>query len=110
VNFLLNIPPQYLLVNTMVGNLRIARSVSTVKCSQSVPSTQTLEFKTILDQRVQAQMTHLATDYERPSARMTELRRLVMKMRSQMGDTCALFYSPHGPGKDSAPPPPAPLF
>jgi len=73
-------------------------------------STQTPEFKAILDQRVQAQTAHLTADYERPSAGMTELHRSVMKMRSQMSGTCALSYSPHGPGKDSPPPPPASLF
>jgi hypothetical protein len=38
--------------------------VSTVGYSQLVPSTQTLEFEAILDQRVKDQMTHLPVDYE----------------------------------------------
>jgi len=32
-----------------------------------------------------------------------------MEMRSQIGGTCAPFYSPHGPGKNPPPPPPPPL-
>jgi len=37
----------------------MACNVSTVGCLQSISSTQTLEFKAILDQRVQARTTHL---------------------------------------------------
>jgi len=71
-------------------------------------STQTPEFEVILNQQVKDQMTHLTVDYEQLSVEMTELRRLVLKMRLQMGGTCAPSYLPHGPGKDSPPPPPPP--
>ena len=57
-------------------------SVSTVRCSQSVPSTQTLEFEVILDQRIKNQKTHLAADYERLSVKTAKLRKLVLEMRS----------------------------
>jgi hypothetical protein len=50
-------------------NLRLARSVSTVKGSPSISSTQAEEF--------------IALNYD-------ELRQIVMEMRSKMGDdTCA---------------------
>jgi hypothetical protein len=73
--------------------------------------TQTLEFETILDQWVQAQMTHLTADYAWLGDETVELRRLVIKMKSQMGGTCAFFYWPHSPSNDPlSPPPTAPLF
>jgi hypothetical protein len=75
-------------------------SVSIVGCLQSVLSTQTSKFEVILDQQVQAWMTHLAADYERLNAETGELCRLVMEMRSYMGGTCVPSYSPHGPGED----------
>jgi hypothetical protein len=61
----------YGLSNTTTENLRTTRSALIVGCSQSIPSIQTLEFTTILDQQVQDQTTHLndkyaqlTTDYE----------------------------------------------
>jgi hypothetical protein len=74
--------------NTTTENLWITRSALNVGCSQLVSSTQTLEFVAMLNQRVQAWTTHLhvkckwlTTDYE-------EFYRLIMKMKSQMDDTC----------------------
>ena len=87
-------------------------SVSTVGCSQLISSTQTSEFKVILDQRVQAWTTLLAANYEQLRAEITELCLLVIEIRSWMSSTCAPFYSPHGSSEDSPPPlsPSAPLF
>jgi len=71
-----------------------------------VLSTQTPEFEVILDQQVQARLAYLAVEIELLNAEeMTELHRLVMEIKSQIGDTCALFYWPHGLGEDSSPPP-----
>jgi hypothetical protein len=73
--------------------------------------TQTLEFETILDQWVQARMTYLTADCAWLSDETVKLRRLVMKMKLQMGGTCAFSYWPHSPSNDSlSSPPPAPLF
>jgi hypothetical protein len=44
--------------------LQTTNNASTIECLQSIPSTETLEFEAILDQRVKDQMTHLAADYE----------------------------------------------
>ena len=54
-----------------------------------VPSIQTLEFAAMLDQRVHDQTTHLNEKYERLTADYKELRRVVMKIRSQISSTCA---------------------
>jgi hypothetical protein len=81
------------------------RSVSTIKCSQSVSSTQTPKFKVILDQRVQARTIHLTIDYTQLGAETVELRRLVMEMKPHMSGTCSPPYWPHGPGEDPPPPP-----
>jgi hypothetical protein len=51
----------------------MARSVSIVGCLQSVPSTQTLEFEAILDQRVKGRTSHLDADYERLNVETAEL-------------------------------------
>jgi len=53
---------------------------------------QTLEFEAILDQRVQAQTTHLTADYARLSAETAELHRLVMEMKTYMDGICAPPY------------------
>jgi hypothetical protein len=101
----------YCLSSTTTEDLRMFCNVSIVGCLQSVPSTQTSEFKAILDQQVQAWMTHLAADYKRFNAETGELRRLVMEMKSHMDGTCVTSYSPHGPGEDPPPPcPTMPLF
>jgi hypothetical protein len=89
----------YNLSNTIAEDLQTTHSVSTVGCSQSVPSTQILEFEAILNQRVQAQMTHIVADYKQLNVKTTELYQLVMEMMSQMGGTCALSYSPIIPAK-----------
>jgi len=65
----------------MTGDLRTIHNVSTIECSQSVPDTQTLEFKMILDYRVKDHTTHIAADYEQLNVEMVELRWLVMEMR-----------------------------
>jgi len=84
----------YGLSNTTIEDLWITHNVSTIGWSQLILSTQTPEFEVILDQLVQASMTHLAADYERLNGKMFELHPLVMKMRSHMGGTCAPFCSP----------------
>jgi hypothetical protein len=97
--------------NTTVEDLQMNRSVSTIKCSQSISSTQTPKFKVILDQRVQARTIHLTIDYAQLGAETVELRRLVMEMKPHMSGTCSPHYWPHGPGEDPPPPPfPASLF
>ena len=70
------------LFRTTTEDLRITHNVSTIGCSHSVLSTQTSEFNAISDQWVQAQTTHFAIDFERLSAELAKLCRLVMKMRS----------------------------
>ena len=50
--------------NTTVKNLRMTHNASTVGCSQLIPSIQTPKFTTILDQRVQDQMTYINNKYE----------------------------------------------
>jgi len=42
----------------------------------------------MLDQRVQDRTTHLNEKYERLTADYKELRRVVMKIRSQISSTC----------------------
>jgi hypothetical protein len=79
----------YGLSNPTTENLWTARSISTLGCSQLVPSIQTLEFAAMLDQRVHDQTTHLNKKYERLTADYKELRRVVMKIRSQISSTCA---------------------
>ena len=68
------------------------------------------EFKTILNQQVEARTTHLATQIERFTTEVADLRQLYMKLKSHVGGACALPYWPHGPSKDHPPPPPTPLF
>jgi len=46
----------YRLSNTMAENLRMTHSVSIVRCSQSILSTQSLELAALLDQGVQERM------------------------------------------------------
>jgi len=67
------------LSSTMAEDLQKIHNVSIIGCSQSIPSPQTSKFEMILDQRVQAQTTHLAADYELLSAETTKLRQLVKK-------------------------------
>ena len=64
----------YGLSNTMVKNLRLARSVSTVRSSPSISSTQSKEFVAL-----KQQYERLSTDYD-------QLCQMVMEMRSRMGD------------------------
>jgi hypothetical protein len=45
----------------------MVQSVSTMGCSQSVSSTQTLKFKSILNQQVEAWTTYIAVETERHS-------------------------------------------
>jgi hypothetical protein len=74
----------YNLSNTTAKDLQMTCGVSTVGYSQLVPSTQTLEFEAILDQRVKDQMTHLPVDYEWLSVETTKLCWLIIDTRSQM--------------------------
>jgi len=90
----------YRLSNTTAENLRSTRSVSTVGSFPSVSSTQSEEFIAL------KQEYQLSTNYD-------ELRQIVMKMRSKMGDdTCAAPFWPYGPRNNQPPPPPPtpPLF
>jgi hypothetical protein len=79
----------YGLFNTTTENLWTTRSASVIGCSQSIPSSQTLEFTPMLDQRVQDRITHLNDKYECLHTGFEELHQLVMEMRSQMGGSCA---------------------
>jgi hypothetical protein len=63
----------YGISNITAENLQTTWSVLIVGCSQSVSSTQTLEFKEILNQRVKAWTTHLAIETQQLSAEMTKL-------------------------------------
>jgi hypothetical protein len=58
----------------MTENLWTTHSVLTVGHLQSIPSTQTLEFTTMLDQRVQTQTTRLNEKYKRLIVDYEELR------------------------------------
>ena len=60
----------------------MAYDVSTVRCSQYVFNTQISKFEESLDHQIQAQMTHLITDYEQLSAETAKLCQLLMEMRS----------------------------
>ena len=72
----------YELSNTISEFLQTTHSASTVGCSQSILSIQTLDFAAILDQRVQDRTTHLNDKYEQLPTDYKELRLLVMEMRS----------------------------
>jgi hypothetical protein len=91
----------YILSNTTAENLWIAHSISTVGCSQSVLSTQSLELASLLNQGVLERTTHLNEKYEQLSTDYEEFCWMVMDMRSHMGGTCASFYCLHGPGMTS---------
>jgi hypothetical protein len=79
----------YNLSNTMIKDLWTTRIISIIGCSLLILSTQTPEFEVILDQQVQVQTTHHVVDYEQLNVKTTKLRRLIIKMRSQMGDIYA---------------------
>ena len=78
----------YGLSNTIAENLRTAHSISTIGSSQSIPSTQSLEFAALLNQGVQEHTTHLHEKYEQLSMDY-ELRQMVIDIKSHVGDTCA---------------------
>jgi hypothetical protein len=87
----------YRLSNTTAENLWSAYNVSTIGSSPSVSSTQSEEFMALKQQ------------YERISTDYDQLRQMVMKIRSKMGDdTCASLFWPYGPGNNHPPPPPPP--
>ena len=79
------------LSNTMTENLWTTLSASVIGCFQSILSSQTLKFATMLDQRVQDQTTHLNDKYER----------LIV-------GSCVPPNWLYGSGDDLPPPPPAP--
>jgi len=79
----------YGLSNTTIENLRTTHSVSTVGCSQSISSTQSLEFATLLDQGIQEHTSHHNEKYEPLSVNYGEPCLVVMKMRLQRGGICA---------------------
>jgi hypothetical protein len=95
----------YGLSNTTVENLWVACSVSTIRSSQSVSSTQSQEFVAL-----QQHMAHLIEKYEQLLVDYEQLCQMIMDMRSQMGGTCAPHFWPYGPGNDQLPPPASPLF
>ena len=90
----------YGLSNSTTENLWMAGSASTIECSQFITSTQTLEFEMMLDQWVQARTTHLNEKCGRLTVNYEELRQLAMKMRSQLGGTCAPPNWSHNPNDD----------
>jgi hypothetical protein len=100
----------YKLSNTTAENLWTTYSVSTVGCSHSIPSTQSLEFVAFLDQRVQKYTAHLNENYELFSVNYEELCQMVMDTRSQMSGTCVPFYWPHSSGNDQPLPSLVPLL
>ena len=90
----------YGLSNSTTENLWMVGSAATIECSQFITSTQTLKFEMMLDQRVQARTTHLNEKYGWLTVDYEELRQLAMKMRSQMGGTCAPPNWSHNPKDD----------
>jgi len=91
----------YGLSNTTAENLRSARSVSIIRSSPSVSSTQSEEFMALKQQ------------YEQLSMNYDQLCQMVMEIRSRMADdTCAAPFWSYGPGNNQPPPPPLapPLF
>jgi hypothetical protein len=74
----------------------MTRGVSTIRCSQSIPSIQTPEFMAMLNQQVHDRTTHLNEKYKRLTEDHEELHRVVMEMRSHMGDPFAPSYWPYG--------------
>jgi hypothetical protein len=54
----------YRLSNTMTENLQMTHSVSIIRSSQLLPSTQSSKFTALLQQRVQEHTTHLNEKYE----------------------------------------------
>jgi len=117
----------YGLFNTMVDNLQVSRSVSTIGSSQSVSTIQSKEFVAL-----QQHITHLtkkykqlSVNYEQHTAHLTEkyeqlstnyelLRQMVMNITSQKDDTCAPPFWPYGLWNNQppplSPPPTPPLF
>jgi hypothetical protein len=91
----------YGLSNTMAENLHSVRSVSTVRSSLSVLSTQSEE------------LIALKQQYQQLSTNYNELRHIVMEMRSKMSDDiCAAPFWAYSPENNQPPPPPPapPLF
>lgn len=98
----------YEISNTTIKNLRMTRSVSTIGCSQSIPSTQSSKFIALLDQEVKEYLVHLNEKHEQLSVNFKELCQIVMDMRSQISGTCAPSYWPHV-SRDDQPPPSPPV-
>jgi len=84
-----NINQVYDISNTMVEDLRTTQSVSIVGCSQSV---WTLEFESILNQRVESRTTHLIAETKWLGVETAEPHRLYMELKSQMGGKCVPPY------------------
>jgi hypothetical protein len=72
----------YRLSNTTANNLQMTHIVSTIRSSQSILSTESPEFATLLQQGVQEYTTHLNEKYERLFTEYEELRRMIMDIRS----------------------------
>jgi hypothetical protein len=113
----------YGLSNTTAENLRVVRSVSTVGSSESVSSAQSKEFVALQQHMTQLikKYNHLsaaypqlkaedAQRYAQQKAEHDQLRKFVMNMASQSGDTCV--PPPFWPYNNQPPPPPllAPLL
>jgi hypothetical protein len=60
----------------------MTHSILTIGCLQSILSTQSLEFTTLLDQGVQEHTTHLNEKYKQFFADYEELYRMVMDIKS----------------------------
>jgi hypothetical protein len=72
----------YRLSNTTTNNLQMTHIVSTIRSSQSILSTESPKFATLLQQGVQEYTTHLNEKYERLFTEYEELRRMIMDIRS----------------------------
>jgi len=103
----------YGLSNITAENLHATRSVSTVRSSQSVSSTQFKEFVALQQHTAQLTEKHdhlsaayaqLKADNAQQKAEHYQLCEFVMNMASQSGDTCA--PPPFWPYNNQPPPPP----
>jgi hypothetical protein len=57
---------------------------------------------------LQQHTTHLIEKYKQLSANYEQLRKMFMKITSQMDDTCVPFFLPFRPRNDQPLPPPPP--
>ena len=84
--------------------LWVTCNVSTVGSNQSVSSTQSKEIVAL-----QQHTAHLIEKYKQLSTNYEQLRKMLMKITSQMDDTCVPSFLSFRPGNDQpSPPPPSP--